>query len=205
LKKIAFVLIIAGLIIIAAPYVGTQINERRQKELLIQFDSNWGSVLPSKQTDGSNASSGSTSSGEKIVQNNEKALGKIMISNIELELPILPGVEKASLENGIGYLAESDPLGGIGNAVLAGHRNYPFAEMFRRLDELKIGDRIEIETNDEKYTYVVFQKLVVLPEDLSVLKRIENKKILTLITCAPLGKDTHRLVVQAQLYENTLD
>ncbi len=64
-----------------------------------------------------------------------------------------------------------------------------------------IGDRVTVEFNKKTYTYEVYEKLVVLPEDTSVLNRNDTDKILTLITCTPIRVATHRLILHAKLVE----
>jgi len=50
------------------------------------------------------------------------------------------------------------------------------------------------------YTYKVFEKLVVEPEETSVLMSTEEP-IITLVTCTPIRKATHRLIVKGKLVQ----
>jgi len=126
-------------------------------------------------------------------------IGQIKIAAIRLDLPILRGVSRQNMRYGIGYMEGSGSIGKVGNAVLAGHRNYPFGQMFNRLDEVAIGDEVVIKANKQTYRYRVYKKLVVLPSDVSVIKKLGDEKTLTLVTCTPKGKDTHRLIIHARL------
>ncbi len=89
------------------------------------------------------------------------------------------------------------------NVYIAGHRvGFPGTNSdmaFYDLEDLANGDEIYVEDAEgRKYTYVVFNKKIVEPTDLSVLKRIEGKNILTLQTCT-LPDYTDRVVYQAEL------
>jgi sortase A len=129
----------------------------------------------------------------------QKMLGLIEIKKINVNLPIVEGVESNNLKAGIGHIPGSAGLGQLGNSALAGHRSYTFGNFFNRLDELQIGDSITISTKKSKYTYTIYEKLVVLPEDVYVLKGTNDESIITLITCTPVRVATHRLIIHARL------
>jgi sortase A len=89
------------------------------------------------------------------------------------------------------------------NIYIAGHRiGYPGTNSdlaFYDLEDLANGDEIYLEDAEgRQYTYEVFNKKVVEPTDLSVLKRIEGKNIVTLQTCT-LPDYSDRVIYQAEL------
>lgn len=89
------------------------------------------------------------------------------------------------------------------NIYIAGHRvGYPGTNSdmaFYDLEDLANGDEIYLEDSDgRKYTYEVFKKKIVEPTDLSVLKRIDGKNVVTLQTCT-LPDYSDRVVYQAEL------
>ena len=89
------------------------------------------------------------------------------------------------------------------NIYIAGHRiGYPGTNSdlaFYDLEDLANGDEIYLEDAEgRQYTYEVFNKKIVEPTDLSVLKRIEGKNIVTLQTCT-LPDYSDRVVYQAEL------
>ncbi len=89
------------------------------------------------------------------------------------------------------------------NVYIAGHRiGFPGTASnlaFYDLEDLKDGDEVYVEDAEgRQYTYVVFKKMVVEPTDLSVLKRVPGKNILSLQTCT-LPDYTDRVVYQAEL------
>lgn len=147
--------------------------------------------LPSKLKK-SNVSSSSPSLSQEVV-------GIIKISKIDVNLPIVEGINKQNLRVGIGHFPETAKLGTVGNCALAGHRSYALGHFFNRLDELVIGDEITIVTKKGQLKYKVFDKFVVLPQQVSVLNNIKNDSIITLITCTPIRIATHRLIVVARL------
>jgi sortase A len=133
----------------------------------------------------------------KSIPNN--LVGIIEISKINLKLPIQKGTSKKVLAEGAGHLEGTAYPGHEGNSAIAAHRSRTFGKMFNRLAEIHTGDEIIVETKEGNFRYVVFEKVIVKPTDLSVLKNHGNEKIITLITCHPLKNPTHRLIIQARL------
>lgn len=145
-------------------------------------------------------SAGNRNLGKKAPKpSSQKLIGVIKIDKIKVKLPIVEGVDRENLRSGIGHVPGTAGLGQPGNSALAGHRNYAFARFFNRLDELRAGDEIRIITKKDQYVYKVVQKKVVLPSDVSVLKGNKGESIVTLITCTPPNRSTHRLIVRAKL------
>jgi sortase A len=120
-------------------------------------------------------------------------LGMLTIPRIELKVPILANTTRAALTLGVGQIKGTSALGSVGNAGLAGHRRY----FFRRLDELQVGDEIDVATQDESFIYRVYDKKIVEPSDVSVLNRDKANSILTLVTCHPMETFRQRLIIHA--------
>lgn len=129
----------------------------------------------------------------------QTVLGIIQIKKIKVKAPIVEGVKAANLRAGIGHIPGTAGLGQPGNCALAGHRSYTFGKFFNRLDELATGDEIIITTKKEDLKYIVYDKHVVTPDNVSVLKGNKNDNIITLITCTPIYVASHRLIVNARL------
>jgi sortase A len=72
--------------------------------------------------------------------------------------------------------------------------------IFENLPEVRLLDSIYVETDQARYEYLVVQKRVVEPNDLSVLDETTDAT-LTLITCVPKGVYSHRLIVIAKLFK----
>ena len=148
---------------------------------------------------GAGGNAGQKSSASDL--SNQKVLGIIQIPKIKVKDPIVEGVEKSNLKAGIGHVPGTPLPGQPGNCALAGHRNYALKKLFRRLDELKNGDEVTIITKTETLKYIVTGKVVVEPDDVSVLEGSEDKSIISMITCTPMYVHSHRLVVFAELAE----
>jgi sortase A len=89
------------------------------------------------------------------------------------------------------------------NVYIAGHRiGFPGTDSnlaFYDLEDLKKGDKVYLEDAEgREYTYQVFGKLVVEPANLSVLKPIKGKNIVSLQTCT-LPDYTNRVIYRAVL------
>ena len=84
-------------------------------------------------------------------------------------VPVVEGTDPKDIKYAVGHFKDTDMPGTTGNFAIAGHRSYTYNEYFNRLDELENGDTIKVKTIDGKmYTYKVFEKLVVEPEETSV-------------------------------------
>jgi sortase A len=89
------------------------------------------------------------------------------------------------------------------NVYIAGHRiGFPGTRSnlsFYDLEDLKNGDKVYLEDADgRKYTYQVYKKLIVEPTDLSVIKPIKGKNIVSLQTCT-LPDYSKRVIYRAKL------
>ncbi len=145
--------------------------------------------------------------------------GVLYISKINVKAPIVfmewpddaPDEEiqnkiQEYLKGGVGHYPNTALPGEIGNVFITGHSsNYPWAGgnynyVFASLDKLKDGDQIIIYFNNRKFIYEVYDKIVVSPNERSVLAQT-NTSILSLMTCTPAGTDISRLVVKARQIE----
>lgn len=74
--------------------------------------------------------------------------------------------------------------------------------VFYLLGELVNGDVIFVNYNGQIFTYRVYQKKILKPEEANILEYSEkDKEILLLQTCWPVGTDWNRLIVFAERYE----
>lgn len=125
-------------------------------------------------------------------------MGYIDIPKIHVSLPVYHGTSEEVLQAGIGHLEGSSlPVGGENtHAVLTGHAGLPSSKLFTDLDRLDTGDTFTVTVLDQVMTYQVDDIQVVLPEDADL--RIEaGTDACTLITCTPVGANTHRILVHA--------
>jgi sortase A len=133
---------------------------------------------------------------------------KIIIPKINLEVPVVYGLNTVEenaiqngLEDGVVHYATSPEPGEIGNSVIVGHSSnnilnsgkYKFA--FVLLRRLEKDDLFFIHKDGIRYTYKVYEKKVVPPNDVSVLGPTEKTNSMTLITCDPPGTSVNRLII----------
>lgn len=72
--------------------------------------------------------------------------------------------------------------------------------VFYLLGELELNDDIFIKYHGQEYKYRVYDKKVVKPNQVEFLNyRDENKELLILQTCWPIGTDWNRLLIFAEL------
>ena len=84
------------------------------------------------------------------------------------------------------------------HSVLTAHRGLAEATLFDRLDELRIGDTFRIEVFGEVLSYRIIETKVVDPSDTESLFPRYEKDLVTLVTCTPLGINSHRILVTAE-------
>ena len=127
------------------------------------------------------------------------------IPKIKLTLPVYYGTDGETLEHGIGTLEVcSLPVGGIGtHSVLCGHSGLSSAKLFSDLSLMDSGDTFYIDILGERLAYEVDQIKTVLPEDVSQIAIDPHQDYCTLLTCTPIGQNTHRLLVRGTRVEHT--
>ena len=133
----------------------------------------------------------------------DEVMASIEIPAIDVDLPIYHGTKEETLLKGVGHLENTSlPAGGKDtHAVLSAHCGLPSARLFTDLNLLKKGSIFRIHVLNEKLTYQVYSIEVVEPDDSSSLFIQEGEDLVTLITCTPYGKNTHRLLVHGRRIE----
>lgn len=183
----------------AQPDRATQLQRAREYNEALKS----GAVLPASTNvpHGTGVSSNENLDYSSILKANEEGLmARIKIPSIDLDLPVYHGTSDETLLKGIGHLeGTSLPVGGVGQrTVLTGHRGLADATMFTNLNKVKMEDTFTIETFGEVLTYKVTDIKVVEPEDTEALRFDPNKDLATLVTCTPLGINTHRILVTGE-------
>ena len=133
----------------------------------------------------------------------DDVMAYIEIPAISVYLPIYHGTEEETLLIGVGHLENTSlPAGGEStHAVLSAHCGLPSARLFTDLNLLREGNIFRIYVLDETLTYQVYGIETVDPDDSSSLFIQEGEDLVTLITCTPYGKNTHRLLVHGRRIE----
>jgi len=124
-------------------------------------------------------------------------VGQLRIPSIGVDLPVVRGVEREILEQGVGSYPSTSLPGLTGNAAMAAHRT-TYGAPFLRLDGLSQGDAIITESIDGPSLYIVQDVKVVDQTDVSVLQEFGDNR-LTLTTEHPAYGSSDRLVVHALL------
>lgn len=121
-------------------------------------------------------------------------LGRLTIARLEIAVPLLEGVDDATLLRGAGRVPGTGLPGVAGNVVFAAHRDLHFAP----LRYAERGDQIVLETPDGVRNYQVTSFEIAEPHDTAVLASTEDQ--LVLITCYPfrwVGRAPKRYIVRA--------
>ncbi|HUV88648.1 MAG TPA: sortase [Anaerolineae bacterium] len=122
---------------------------------------------------------------------------RIQVPAIGVDAPVVEGDDWEALKQGAGHHVGSANPGESGNCVISAH-NDVFGEIFRKLPDVDLGDEVFVHTASQVYRYVVTQKRIIEPTEVSVMVPASSP-VLTLISCYPYGIDTQRIVVISEL------
>ncbi|MBG0718427.1 class C sortase [Microbacterium sp. 2C] len=127
------------------------------------------------------------------------SIGTLNYPAIDVTLPIYHGTTDETLERGVGHLYGSSlPVGGpTTHSVLTSHSGLPQAKLFTSLLQAKVGDTFWISVLGEQHYYRVESTQTVLPSDTQSLALVPGQDLVTLITCTPIGVNSHRFMVHA--------
>lgn len=124
-------------------------------------------------------------------------VGTIRIERIGLDAAVVRGSSAAALARGPGIYDGSPFPGERGTVAIAGHRTTHGAP-FRRLDELRRGDRIVLRMPYARISYGVERTRIVDADAFWILKRRAGADRLVLSACHPLYSAAQRIVVFAR-------
>jgi sortase A len=184
-KKVSIILIALGIVLLG--YVGSEYAAMYSEQQALQQQ--W------QQQQSSSAAGLATEPVSK-----HDGLTRVVIPRIDLDVIVVEGTNRKALRLGPGHLKGTPAPGEAGNSVISAHRD----TFFRHIYELKDGDDIQVRRDGHTYTFRVTGKRIVMPDDLSVLKKTADAR-LTLITCYPIyyiGPAPKRLVVFSKLVGN---
>lgn len=104
-----------------------------------------------------------------------------------------------NVETSVGRYPSSNRLGEIGNFAIAGHRT-TYGAAFGWVDNLRVGDRIYVETESGWYIYRFRNLEYVYPTEVAVLNPVPQttidakERILTITTCHPKLSAAERFI-----------
>ncbi|MEV4705620.1 class E sortase [Actinoplanes sp. NPDC049316] len=132
-------------------------------------------------------------------------VGRLYIPKLGMEWVVVNGVRPQDIRYAPGHYPDTAQPGKVGNFSVAGHR---IRKIFWRLDELKPGDVVGVETRSNWYVYKVSSSEVVRPNQVEVVAPVPGKPgkkptkaMLTLTTCNPKFNNYQRLIVHAELVD----
>ena len=124
------------------------------------------------------------------------AIGRISIPSAGVSDYIVEGTETADLRKGPGHYANTPLPGQRGTTAIAGHRT-TYGAPFRRLDDVRRGDRVTVDMPYGRFIYRVQQTKIVDDQELSVLNERPYDR-LVLSACHPLYSAAQRIVAFAR-------
>ena len=132
-------------------------------------------------------------------------VGSISVPALGQVLPLYLGATKAHMYYGAAVTAgTSAPLGETdSNVVIAAHRGgYRGQAMFRDIENLKVGDKITIDTLWDTLVYRVRETRVISPDDVDAVRVQPGRDMVTLLTCHPYGHNYQRYLVYCERVED---
>lgn len=188
-KIISMILIFIGISLICYPKLCERYYDEKRREIMSNIQvKNEEDLLPKREV-----------TIDEVKKENKVEQLMLKITKINLWQPILNGASEENLKVSIGLVNKEAKPGEVGNYVLAGHRSHTYGRNFNRLDEVVIGDEIEIHDGLKRYVYIIDRKIIVKPDDVWVMDENETDKELTLITCHPMINPTHRLIIKGKI------
>ena len=217
------ILVLAGLIIAAYPFISNYLYERRQQDIITSYETQQktdtetneelenvkeynkslaaANVTVTDPFDSEGLSGFGRREYETLLNVNEEGMmGYLEIPVIDVRLGIYHGTGENVLKNGVGHLKNTSlPIGGEGtHAVLSAHAGLPEKKLFTDLELMKEGDIFYIHVFGETLAYETDRITVIEPHNTEDLKIQEGKDYVTLVTCTPYGINSHRLLVRGK-------
>ena len=124
--------------------------------------------------------------------------GYINAPAIGLNVPIYLGASDGNMAWGGSHLMNTSlPLGGEStNTVIAGHTGYFGMVVFDYIPSLNIGDTVSVTTYFDTLDYRVISKKEITATETNDIYIVKGKDLLTLITCARMGKSRYEVVCE---------
>ena len=119
----------------------------------------------------------------------------VLIPRLGMSVAVVDGADDDRLRVAAGRIPGTGLPGRPGTIGIAAHRD----TFFRRLRDIRIRDRVLLETAGRDFTYRVVSTTIVEPEDTWVLQP-GREQVLVLVTCYPfvfVGHAPQRFVVRA--------
>lgn len=116
-------------------------------------------------------------------------IGLISVPKADMNIAITPGVDNYSLALAAGTLNEGQEMG-KGNYALAAHHMVSQDALFGPIaTKVKVKQKVYLTDLDKVYEYKLTKRELIAATDVDVLKPVEGKKLITLITCDATGDE----------------
>jgi len=140
----------------------------------------------------------------QLLPEGSRVMAQVVVPTIGVSLPVFHGTDDDTLDLGIGHLyGTSLPVGGEGtHTVLTAHSGVRTNRLFNDLHDLNLGDVFMINTAGRRLYYQVESIEVVGYDDRISFVPDPERDLATLITCTPIGINSHRLLVRGTRIEN---
>lgn len=138
---------------------------------------------------------------EQVLRVNDNGvMGELSYPELGIGLPIYHGTSESVISRGIGHLYGSSlPVGGAStHSLLTAHSGLVHASLFTQLPNAELGDTFTISVMGETHYYRVDSIETILPEQTETLRIVPGQDYVTLITCTPIGVNSHRLLVRGE-------
>lgn len=136
-----------------------------------------------------------------------ETMGILHVPKWAMQIPVVEGTDQYLLDQAMaGHYSETQLPGEVGNFVMAGHRR-TYGNNFRRIDIMKPGDRMVMETKNAWLVYEVTSHEIVYPDQWQVTLPVPNQmdaqpveRLMTLTTCHPEFGNSQRYILYLRLH-----
>lgn len=127
-------------------------------------------------------------------------MARLQIPSINVDLPVYHGTSDSVLLKGVGHLQGTAlPVGTTGGRpVLTAHRGLAESKLFTDLDQVELGDRFTIQVAGDVLSYEISEIRIIAPVDTIAIRPKAGRDLVTLVTCTPLGVNSHRILVTGE-------
>ncbi|CUQ28583.1 sortase [Clostridium baratii] len=185
-------LVICGLALIVYPFIEIKLDEKDISKNISEWDKKKVEVAKDVKTNNKSNQKYPT-----VNIDGKDIIGKIIVVKTGEQIPILMGATEENLRGGATLYDNGVFPGEEGTAIVLGHRETTFGF----LEDVNIGDEIDVETVTGTYKFKLKKTYITNPEDKSILAQ-EKDLNLTLVTCYPfryVGPAPDRFIAKLEL------
>jgi sortase A len=223
IRIFAFILLFVGIGVLLYPFIAEKIFDRNTEKLINHFDEQYNVGGKSEEFLYPELYKAMQEYNENLYKNGQEnfkdaysyqpasfeltkwgfqdnMVGYIEIPKMDIKLPIYLGASEENMKKGAVHLTETSlPIGGENtNCVIAAHRGYSGAPMFREIEKLEIGDEVYITNFWYKMTYKVVDIKIISPDDVEKVLIQSGRDLVTLSTCHPYRYNYQRYIVYCE-------